>query len=108
MWWLGVIVAVVLVLAIIGKVAEHNQRRTVAARRRVTVTVSTLNPRQEAERQSLMRRVDALSADLRRKRYRARCDHCGAPGKHGAEACRYCGTALTTSREVSGVSEGLS
>jgi hypothetical protein len=97
MWWLGVVVVVVLVLAIIGKLAEHNQRRTVAGPRRATVTVSTLSPRQEAERQSLLRRVDAEAADLRRKRYRARCDHCGAPRKHGAEACRYCGRSLVAS-----------
>jgi ribosomal protein L40E len=39
--------------------------------------------------------------------YRSRCDHCGAPRRHGAEACRYCGSALVTRRKVSGVSEGL-
>jgi rRNA maturation endonuclease Nob1 len=46
-----------------------------------------------------------MRGDLTPRRFRARCDHCGAPRKHGAEACRYCGTALLTRREVNGVSE---
>ena len=26
--------------------------------------------------------------------YRARCDHCGAPRRHGAEVCRFCERSL--------------
>jgi ribosomal protein L40E len=39
--------------------------------------------------------------------YRTRCDHCGAPRTHGADACRYCGRSLVTSREVTSTSEWL-
>jgi hypothetical protein len=34
----------------------------------------------------------------------APCGNCGAPNK-GSDFCPFCGTALTTSREVHGVSE---
>jgi rRNA maturation endonuclease Nob1 len=35
-----------------------------------------------------------MRADLDRRRFRARCDHCGAPRTHEANACRYCGRSL--------------
>jgi hypothetical protein len=57
-----------------------------------------LGPSQEAERQALLRRVGALALDPSprsgERRYRARCDWCGAPRWHGADACRYCGRSL--------------
>jgi hypothetical protein len=40
-----------------------------------------------------------------RQRGLAPCGNCGAPNK-GDDFCPYCGTALVTRREVSGVSEG--
>jgi hypothetical protein len=91
MWWLGVIVAVVLVLGTLGKIAQHQERR------RPRVVQRPLSPAVEAERQSLLRRVDAMRSDINRIRYRGRCDHCGAPRKHGADACRYCGRSLVVS-----------
>lgn len=40
---------------------------------------------------------------VERKRGLAPCSNCGAPNK-GDDFCGFCGTALTTSREVTGVS----
>ena len=40
-----------------------------------------------------------MRTDLDRKRFGARCDHCGAPRKYGAEACRYCGRSLVVGQD---------
>jgi hypothetical protein len=70
-WWLGLLIAGVLVVGLAGKLRE----------RRPTPT----------HRQPIVRQVVQAP---RRTFYRARCDHCGAPRAHGAEACRYCGRSL--------------
>ena len=77
MWWIGVVVAVILVLGTLGKLAQHRERR------RSRVVQQPVGPALEAERQSLLAGVDAMRADLNRRRYPGRCDHLGAPRKHG-------------------------
>jgi hypothetical protein len=65
--------ALLVVLILLGAVSQHRQRATSAPSRPVV--------RQIVQAPALVF-------------YRARCDHCGAPRKHGAEACRYCGRSL--------------
>jgi hypothetical protein len=69
-WWLGLIVATALVL---GAIRAVNQ------------------PRRPTHRKPVVRQIVKTPA---RTVYRARCDHYGAPRKHGADACRYCGRSL--------------
>jgi len=95
-WYIAVPVLVVLIVGAIaiGSAKQRGQppRRAISPQQ---PRVSTgLSPAQEAERQELYRRLDAISAELSRRQYRTRCDHCGAPRQHGEESCRYCGRSL--------------
>ena len=65
--------AILVVLIILGAVTRH-QARTAPVQHRPAV-----------------RRIVHAPA---RTFYRTRCDHCGAPRRHGADACRYCGRSL--------------
>jgi hypothetical protein len=61
------------VLIVLGAVSQHRQRATLA-------------PSRPVARQVVQAPIRVF--------YRARCDHCGAPRRHGAEACRYCGRSF--------------
>ena len=87
MWWFGLVVAAILVLGTLGKLAERNQRRQ-------TATVA---------RRPATRRWHFVE----RRRGLAPCTTCGAPNR-GSDFCPFCSSALVTRREVRGVSEGLS
>jgi hypothetical protein len=78
-WWLGLIVATALVL---GAIRAVNQPRRPTHRK--PVVLKTVQAR-------------------RRELYRSRCDHCGAPRRHGADVCPYCGRSLVTGAERSGL-----
>jgi hypothetical protein len=95
-WYIAVPVLVVLVIGAItmGAARGRNGPTTTTRPREEPRSQSSLSPALEAEHQALHRRVDALSADLRRQRHRPRCDWCGAPRAHGAERCRFCGRSL--------------
>jgi len=69
-WWIGLFVAGALVLGVIRAAA----RRPVPTHRRPVVRQVTQAPA--------------------RVLYRTRCDYCGSPRRHGAEACRYCGRSM--------------
>ena len=62
--------AILVVLIVLGAVAQHRAR-------------TTSSP--------AVRRIVQAPA---RVFYRSRCDYGGAPRRHGAEVCRYCGRSL--------------
>ncbi|TMM19763.1 MAG: hypothetical protein E6G01_01530 [Actinobacteria bacterium] len=77
----------VLALLVVGAIAAEASKER---QRQGTVSRPALPPHVEAERQALLRRIDALSV----RRYRSRCDNCGAPRRYRADSCRYCGRSL--------------
>jgi hypothetical protein len=90
-WYVTVPVLVALVACAIVVGAKRDRRQQTRTRTAVRATEST-------QRQALLRRADAMSADLawrsRETRHRSRCDWCGAPRRHGTDSCRYCGRSL--------------
>ena len=72
---------------VVGAIAAEASKER---QRQGTVSRPALPPHVEAERQALLRRIDALSV----RRYRSRCDNCGAPRRYRADSCRYCGRSL--------------
>jgi hypothetical protein len=94
-WYIAVPVLVVLV---IGAITIGSAKRRQPHRTPTPVlepkAKSGVSPTLEVERQELYGRLEAMSADLTRQRYGARCDYCGAPRRYRAEFCRYCGRSL--------------
>jgi hypothetical protein len=94
-WYIAVPVLVVLVIGAItiGSAKRRQPQRTPTPALEPRAE-SGLSPALEVERQELYGRLEAMSANLMRLRFRSRCDYCGAPRRHRAEFCRYCGRSL--------------